>query len=198
VTLNVAAAGDGPFNYQWQLNGTNLPNGVITTVAGNGTSGYSGDGGAATNASLYFPEGVAVDASGNLFIADFYNNAIRKVALGGPTLTLANASASTAGDYQVIITSPYGSVTSAVANLTVLLPPVIVMNPPLITGNNLLLGFRISNSSAASFTLLQTPNLPGSWTTNTAAILMTNAQTGGYQFSVPTSNAIEFYRVRSP
>ena len=47
-------------------------NGIITTVAGNGTAGYSGDGGAATNASLNYPNGVAVDAFGNLFIADYW------------------------------------------------------------------------------------------------------------------------------
>ena len=45
-------------------------NGIITTVAGNGTAGYSGDGGPATNAELNYPYGVAVDATGNLFIAD--------------------------------------------------------------------------------------------------------------------------------
>ena len=47
-------------------------NGIITTVAGNGTNGYSGDGGAATNAELNQPTGVAVDATGNLFIADYW------------------------------------------------------------------------------------------------------------------------------
>ena len=53
--------------------------GVITTVAGNGTPGYDGDSGPATAATLDFPTGVAVDGSGNIFIADASNNVIRKV-----------------------------------------------------------------------------------------------------------------------
>jgi sugar lactone lactonase YvrE len=53
--------------------------GDITTVAGNGTQGYSGDGGAATSAELYNPYGVALDSARNLYIADYGNNVIRKV-----------------------------------------------------------------------------------------------------------------------
>ena len=53
--------------------------GVITTVAGNGRAGFSGDGGPATSASLNNPRGVAVDSTGNLFIADMVNQRIRKV-----------------------------------------------------------------------------------------------------------------------
>ncbi len=49
--------------------------GIITTVAGNGTEGYSGDGGPATSAELDRPYGVAVDQSGNIYIADTYNSA---------------------------------------------------------------------------------------------------------------------------
>ena len=96
-------------------------NGIITTVAGNGSNSYSGDGGAATNASLDYPSGVAFDASGNLYIADTDNNRIRKVFLyaGYPTFTLNNVDRTNAGNYTVVITSPYGSVTSAVATLTV-------------------------------------------------------------------------------
>ena len=63
--------------------------GVITTVAGNGTKGYNGDGGIADSAELYYPTGVAVDASGNLFIADQYNNRIRKVSKSGIITTVA-------------------------------------------------------------------------------------------------------------
>ena len=52
---------------------------LMTTVAGNGTPGYAGDGGLATQAQLYAPAGIAIDASGNIYIADRINNRIRKV-----------------------------------------------------------------------------------------------------------------------
>lgn len=58
--------------------------GIITTVAGNRARGFSGDGGSATAAMFNFPYGVATDPLGNLFIADYYNNRIRKVALPLP------------------------------------------------------------------------------------------------------------------
>ena len=58
----------------------NLTTGVITTVAGNGIGGYSGDNGPATAAELATP-GVAVDATGNLFITNSANNVVREVNL---------------------------------------------------------------------------------------------------------------------
>ncbi len=71
------------------------PSGTITTVAGSGTAGFSGDGGTATAARLNYPSGVAVDAEGNLYIADTGNHRIRKVTLpvsqGGP-LVIATSS----------------------------------------------------------------------------------------------------------
>jgi streptogramin lyase len=64
--------------------------GIITTVAGNGTRGYAGDNGPATNASLNSPSGVAVDALGNLFVADTQNSVIRRVdAVTGVITTIA-------------------------------------------------------------------------------------------------------------
>jgi PKD repeat protein len=62
--------------------------GIITTVAGNGTAGFSGDGGQATSAELNFPRQVAVDAQGNLYIADTVNHRVRKVS-GGVITTFA-------------------------------------------------------------------------------------------------------------
>jgi Cep192 domain 4/NHL repeat len=63
--------------------------GIITTVAGNGTYGFSGDGGPATSAELSSPFGVAVDSAGNLFIADLSNQRIRKVDISGNISTVA-------------------------------------------------------------------------------------------------------------
>ena len=65
------------------------PLGIITTVAGNGTVGYSGDGGLATSAALYYPTGVAVDGYGNIYIADSDNNRVRKVDTSGIITTVA-------------------------------------------------------------------------------------------------------------
>jgi len=59
-----------------------VANGIITTVAGNGTQGYSGDGGPATSAQMDVLAGIAIDSSANLYLADFYNQAIRMVANG--------------------------------------------------------------------------------------------------------------------
>jgi uncharacterized protein (TIGR03437 family) len=56
--------------------------GIITTIAGDGTAGFSGDGGPATSAELNNPSGVAVDSKGNLYIADTNNNRVREVSRG--------------------------------------------------------------------------------------------------------------------
>ena len=73
------------------------PAGTITTVAGNGLQGFSGDGGAASAASLNQPLGVAVDASGNLYIADRANHRIRKVDTSGVITTVAGDGTSAYG-----------------------------------------------------------------------------------------------------
>ncbi|HTS28347.1 MAG TPA: NHL repeat-containing protein [Bryobacteraceae bacterium] len=64
-------------------------NGAISTVAGNNTADYYGDGGPATQAALKQPQGMTVDPSGNLYIADTFNNVIRKVGPDGTITTFA-------------------------------------------------------------------------------------------------------------
>jgi trimeric autotransporter adhesin len=66
---------------------SNSDSGSVSTIAGNATIGYSGDGGPATSAELWAPSGVAVDASGNLYIADLGDNVVRKVTASTGTIT---------------------------------------------------------------------------------------------------------------
>jgi uncharacterized protein (TIGR03437 family) len=65
------------------------PGGIISTVAGNGRGGFSGDGGPALSASINIPSDVAVDGAGNLYIADAGNNRVRKVDTTGTISTIA-------------------------------------------------------------------------------------------------------------
>jgi len=97
--------------------------GIITTVAGNGTAGFSGDGGPATSASLANPTGVALDGSNNLYIADLNHSRIRKVdAVTGVITTVAgNGIAGFSGDggpaTSASLRSPFGVALDSADNL---------------------------------------------------------------------------------
>ena len=97
------------------------PGGLITTVAGNGTAGYSGDGGPATAAALNAPEGLVIDSVGNLYIADQFNRRIRKVSNGIITTVAGNGLAGYAGDGGPSVTAelsgPAGISLDAAGNL---------------------------------------------------------------------------------
>jgi hypothetical protein len=96
--------------------------GIITTVAGNGTGGYNGDNRTATSASLNIPYAVDVDSQGNLYIADRFNNRLRKVTPGGIITTIAGtgqvastgnggpASAAALGSPSDVLIGPEGSI----------------------------------------------------------------------------------------
>ncbi len=93
------------------------PNGIITTVAGNGSQGYSGDTGPAAAAMLNGPQGVAVDASGNLYISDTLNGVIRKVTASGTISTFAgNGIDGYAGDGGPATSAEFGSPTGIVVD----------------------------------------------------------------------------------
>ena len=96
--------------------------GVITTFAGNGIYGFSGDGGMATAAQLWEPRGIVFDAANNLYISDFYNNRIRKVNSSGIISTVVgNGTQGFSGDggqaTAAEISAPFGLNFDAVGNL---------------------------------------------------------------------------------
>jgi hypothetical protein len=135
-------------------------NGIIMTVAGDGTNYFSGDGGVATSAALSGPHDAAVDKGGNLFIADLGNNRIRKVA--GPfysassflpTFVLMNVSPINAGNYSVVITGASDSVTSSVVVLTIIVPPHTATGTVILT-NGFVVGVYITD---AGFGYTNTP-----------------------------------------
>ena len=75
------------------------PSGQIFTFAGNGVSGYAGDGGKATDASLISPSAVVADSSGNIYIADYGTHTIREVTTKGIISTICgNGTAGSSGD----------------------------------------------------------------------------------------------------
>ncbi len=96
--------------------------GIITTIAGNGTPGYSGDGEQATEAQLRGPMGIAVDGSGNIYFCDNGNHVIRKINTVGVISTIAGTNVA---GYSVdgipatsaMISSPYGIAIDAIGNI---------------------------------------------------------------------------------
>ena len=162
-------------------------NGIITTLVGNGDSTYNGDNMSATNASLFYPQGVALDRSGALYIADFQNNRVRMVATPGPVLKLTNITTNNDGLYDVIVSNDSGSVTSSVAQLEVALPPGISAQPQ---SQQILLGTSVAFSVQPS----GTPPFNYQWQFNGTAI--TNATAAQYTIPSVSTNDGGAYRVR--
>ena len=96
------------------------PGGIITTIAGTGTAGFSGDGSLASAATFSNPVAVALDPSGALYVADRDNNRVRRVVVGGTVTTLAGT-ATTVGDGgpspQALLVSPAGVAVDSTGNL---------------------------------------------------------------------------------
>lgn len=111
------------------------PNGIITTIAGNGTPSSSGDGGLAKNASLFVPRGLLFDAAGNLLITDVAANRIRSI--------LATRPAVTASPTQLSFTASAGGAQTPAQEITISSP---------VSG----IGFTVTKSAGASWLVLGT------------------------------------------
>ena len=100
--------------YNHRIRKVTVSTGIISTIAGTGTSSYSGDNGAATSAALSYPRGVGLDTAGNVYIADGGNHRIRKVTIStGIITTFAGTGASSySGDNgpatSATLNYPYG------------------------------------------------------------------------------------------
>ena len=94
---------------------------TITTIAGNGVAGFSGDGGQATSAELNLPDGVAVDAQGSLHVADYANHRVREVS-GGIITTIAGTGT---GSFtaRLTVTDNSDASVSTTQTITVTAPP---------------------------------------------------------------------------
>jgi uncharacterized protein (TIGR03437 family) len=94
--------------------------GKITTYAGTGTSGSSGDGGSALAAQLNLPQGLAVDSAGNLYVADSANNSVRMVTPAGTIAKVAGGGTDTSDGISALkamLAKPYGIALDAKGNL---------------------------------------------------------------------------------
>jgi sugar lactone lactonase YvrE len=111
--LAVDAAGDIYIGdvFHKRVRRVDAATGIITTVAGNGTAGFSGDGGPATSAEISFVQGVALDAGGNLYIGDVNNDRVRKVDTSGTISTFAGRGPQS--QFQCLDTGDGGPATAA-------------------------------------------------------------------------------------
>jgi len=157
--------------------------GIITTFAGNGTYGFSGDGGPATNASLAVPTGVAVDSSGNVLIADAGNHRIRKVAVS----PVANLSTTTLTFGSVPVGQPSDALPVTVTNSGY---GVLHVSSVSITGSNpsdfskesdSCTGAAVASGSSCSISVTFTPALSGTRTGTLTILDDSNGVAGSTQ-----------------
>lgn len=190
-------------------------NGVVTTFAGLASAHGLIDA-TGTAARFYNPNGLAIDAADNLYVAEFLNNTVRKITPAAVVTTLAGwpqsigSSNGTGSDVRFnkprqIAVDNLGNVYVAdLENQTIRkgwpagTAPMIQLEQPVVTNGTVLADFTLLTGSSASFDLLQAGQLDGLWATNFSASLTTNVSGVSYQFSASANAPLQFYRVQSP
>jgi sugar lactone lactonase YvrE len=135
--------------------------GTITTVAGNGsectpTTGSCGDGGAATNATLYQPTGLAVDSAGNLYFGDEFDFRVREVNVGTSALAFSTLNIGQTSDPQIVAVSDVGN---ASLNLTMIAGTGNFH--PQTVGNDCLAGTPVGIGQTCNLGVVFAPTVPG-------------------------------------
>lgn len=183
--------------------------GIIRTIAGNGTPGFSGDGGAATNAQLFVPTGVAVDAAGNVYVADRTNRRIRKIDTAGVITTVAGSGRSGVGGdggpaTNAELSFPFGVAVDGAGNLYIAdmgthrIRKVSVPPPaaPVIAANGVVNGASFQPGIVAnSWATILGSNLASTTTTWDNAIVNRNLPTtlGGVSVTIGGKSAYLYY-----
>jgi len=190
-------------------------NGVVSTLAGLVGAAGRADGNG-TNAQFNGPTGVAVDAAGNVYVADTYNYTIRRVSPDGTVTTIAGAS----GQYgyqdgagtnalfdsaSSIAVDGRGNVYVADTDNNVIrkgwwsgILPEVVLQSPDVNGGQLQVDFTVRTGPGGGFTLLNAAQLRGPWRPDATAVLKTNVLGVSYSFTTWPSGSAQFYRVQSP
>lgn len=219
-------------------------NGVISTYAGTGTTGFSGDGGPAAAAEFGFPSGVQVDSSGNVYVTDQSNHRIRRISAppvgnppgivaqpqpisqptgstvafvvtangslplayqwfftngpvplaNGPTLAFPAAQPTNSGSYFVVITNAFGSITSSPALLTITnstAPPALTLQPQNQSGivsNTVAFTASATGALPLSYQWFFNSNLLGGATSPTLTLPNVQLSAAGNYFLVVTNN----------
>lgn len=156
---------------------------IITTIAGNGTGGFLGDGGPATEATLYAPAGVVVDSGGHLYISQKESASIRVVSLGGgaaPTPTVGASNTPTRTYTPTPTATPIPATPTRTPTRTFTHTPTVAFTPTVIPTPTR------THTGTSTFTPTRTPTFTASWTptpTRTATYTPTSTYT---RTSTPT------------
>ena len=189
-------------------------NGVVSTLAGlAGTAGHAD--GVGTNAHFNGPAGVAVDAAGNVFVADTYNYTIRRVAFDGTVTTIAGApgqygyrdGAGTNALFDLasgVAVDGMGNVYVADTDNNVVRKgwwsgtlPEVVLQSPEVNGGQVQLDFTVRTGTGGGFTLLSAAQAGGPWSPDVTALLATNVLGVSYTFTTWPGASAQFYRIES-
>lgn len=153
-----------------------VSNGIITTIAGTGTAGFSGDGGLATAAKLNRPYGISVDNSGNVYVSDYGNYRVRLISTNGIITTLAGFVTGFGGDggpaINATLNFPTGTVSDSAGNLYIADSGNNVIRMMAPSGPSIASGGVVSASAFGAFPAVA----PGSWMEIYGSNLATNVR----------------------
>jgi hypothetical protein len=196
-------------------------NWMVSTIAGSAVAGPGSADGPGSVARFNVPTGIAVDNGGNLYVADSYNDTIRKIVpttSNGETVWMVSTIGGLPGTSgtndgvgsAALFHTPQGVAVDDRGNVYVAdtvncsfrmgVPGLVMRTSQLIVANGQIqLSFSISSGAAASFSLASANNPLGPWTNDASAVLTTNVPGASYTFTAPlSSTSAQFYRVRSP